>query len=42
MLHIDLMLGAKGNHASELRRCFAQSGSVEGVVRCAVDLLRQA
>jgi hypothetical protein len=25
-----------------LRRCFAKSGSVEGVVRCAVDLLRQA
>jgi glutamate---cysteine ligase / carboxylate-amine ligase len=40
--HIDTMLGAQGNHASELRRCFAKSGSVEGVVRCAVDLLRQA
>ena len=40
--HIDAMLGVQGNHASELRRCFAKSGSVEGVVRCAVDLLRQA
>ena len=30
-----------GNHASYLRRCFADSGSVQGVVRASVEALRQ-
>jgi glutamate---cysteine ligase / carboxylate-amine ligase len=29
-----------GNHATLLRQCYAQSGSVQGVVQSAVDLLR--
>jgi carboxylate-amine ligase len=29
-----------GNHASVLRKQFAQSGSVQGVVRASVDALR--
>ncbi|MFP5468036.1 MAG: glutamate-cysteine ligase family protein, partial [Gammaproteobacteria bacterium] len=29
-----------GNHASYLRRCYADSGSVQGVVRAAVEALR--
>ncbi|MEZ5645926.1 MAG: YbdK family carboxylate-amine ligase [Burkholderiaceae bacterium] len=31
---------AQGNHATYLRRCFAQSGSVQGVVRASVEALR--
>ena len=30
-----------GNHASFLRRCYAETGSVQGVVRAAVDALRR-
>jgi glutamate---cysteine ligase / carboxylate-amine ligase len=29
-----------GNHATYLRKCFAETGSVQGVVRAAVDALR--
>lgn len=50
LAHIDHMLshsgpGAgsdQGNHATFLRHCFDRSGSVEGVVRAAVDVLRQS
>ena len=31
---------AQGNHATWLRRCFAESGSVQAVVRASVDALR--
>ncbi|MCD8515059.1 MAG: YbdK family carboxylate-amine ligase [Burkholderiaceae bacterium] len=30
-----------GNHASYLRRCYAESGSIQGVVRAAVEALRR-
>ena len=38
---IERTAARDGNHASYLRRCYADSGSVQGVVRSAVEALRQ-
>lgn len=38
---VERTAGAVGNHANYLRRCFADSGSVQGVVRASVEALRQ-
>jgi carboxylate-amine ligase len=40
MEEIGRTAGIDGNHASYLRRSYAQSGSVQGVVRAAVEALR--
>ena len=37
---LEKVTGSEGNHATWLRRCFAEFGSVQGVVRSAVDALR--
>lgn len=37
---LEKVTGPEGNHATWLRRCFAEFGSVQGVVRSAVDALR--
>jgi len=39
---IERTAARDGNHASFLRRQFAESGSVQGVVRASVDALRGA
>lgn len=38
---IERTVGRDGNHASYLRRCHAETGSVQGVVRAAVQALRR-
>ena len=41
MDEIERTAGRDSNHASYLRRRYAETGSVQGVVRASVDALRQ-
>ena len=41
MHEIECPAGRDNNHASYLRRRYAETGSVQGVMRASVDALRQ-